>query len=90
MTLTSSHRQRLRGRAHSLKPIIIIGNHGLTEAVNLEIDRALNDHELLKIRVNAATKEDRQMMIDQICQNHHAELVQTIGHIAVVYRKKID
>lgn len=87
MTLLSSQKQRLRQRAHALKPVIIIGNHGLTEAVQNEINRALDDHELIKIKVNAETREDRQMMINEICEIQHAELVQSIGHIAVVYRK---
>jgi RNA-binding protein len=88
MTLSSAHRQRLRSKAHALKPIIIIGNQGLTPAVHLEIERALEDHELIKIRVNAATREDRQEFIQAICEERQAELIQTIGHIAVIYRRK--
>lgn len=88
MTLSSTHRQRLRSKAHTLKPIIIIGNHGLTPAVQLEIERALEDHELIKIRVNAATREDRHEFIQAICEERQAELIQTIGHIAVIFRRR--
>lgn len=88
MNLSTIQKQQLRAKAHNLKPIIIIGSQGLTEAVQLEIDRALNDHELLKIRVNAATREDRQDILQQICDLQQAHLIQTIGHIGVVFRKR--
>lgn len=77
---------RLRQQAHALKPVVIIGANQLTPAVLQETDVALNAHELIKIRVNAENREDRRAMIDEICTQMHAELVSTIGHIAVIYR----
>ena len=88
MKLSSAQKQRLKGLAHSLHALVIIGNHGLTEAVQAEIECALEAHELIKIRVNAATKEDRQAITEAICQERDAALVQTIGHIVVIYRRK--
>jgi len=76
----------LRQKAHKLKPVVIIGNNELTEAVHLEIDGALDAHELIKVRVNAQDKEHRQQMITSICEQQQAELIQTIGHIVTLYR----
>lgn len=86
--LTSQQRAALRGRAHALNPVVMIGNHGLTAAVQNEIEQALQAHELIKIRVNADNREARTTMITAICAEREAELVQVIGHIAVVYRKR--
>lgn len=86
MSLTPKGRQVLKARAHALKPVVLIGNQGLTEAVLKEIDRALTDHELIKVRIAGNDKEARQAAYAEICTNTKAELVQTIGHIAVLYR----
>lgn len=88
MTLTSQQKQILKGRAHALKPVVLTGNQGLTAAVLQEIDKALTAHELIKVRLNAEQREDRQAMIQTICETTQAELIQTIGHIAVFYRAK--
>ena len=76
-----------KAKAHTLKPVVIIGHHGLTEAVLNEIEISLEHHELIKVRVNALDRADRKQMIDLIVQRTSAELVQTVGHIAVIYRK---
>lgn len=86
MTLSSIQKSHLRGLAHKLKPYVIIGNHGLTEKVHAEIEQVLQDHELTKIRINAETRDDRKTITQAICQQHQATLIQTIGHIIVVYR----
>jgi RNA-binding protein len=87
MSVTSSQRQKLRGQAHSLNPVVIIGQHGLTEPVLLEIDRALEDHELIKVKVNAKDRLSRQGIIADIAEQRQAEIIQTIGHVAVFFRK---
>lgn len=74
-------------KAHTLKPVVITGQHGVTPAVLNEIDLALEHHELIKIRVNAAGREDRQAMVRQICDTSSAELIQAIGHVIAIYRK---
>jgi len=87
MSLTSQQRQQLRALAHALKPIVLIGNAGLTQAVQLEIYRALEDHELIKIKVAGADKTLRKKMIDEILAEQAAELIQAIGHVIVIYRQ---
>jgi RNA-binding protein len=77
----------MRAKAHSLKPVVITGQNGVTPAVLNEIDLALEYHELIKVRVNAADREDRRAMIQQICTDSSAELIQAIGHVITLYRK---
>lgn len=84
--MTPRLRSELKSRAHHLKPIVIIGGDGLTPGVHNEIDRALNDHELIKIRVNAEDRNERKLLIQEILNYHHAELIGSVGHIAIIYR----
>lgn len=86
-TLTSQELRDLRSRLHHLKPVVIIGNNGLTSAVLQEINRALTDHELIKIRANAESRELLAQMVNAICEQCDAILIQTIGNILAVYRK---
>ena len=86
MSLTNKQIKYLRSRAHTLKPVVIIGNAGLSDAVLNEIESSIEYHELIKVKINAATREDRQTMIDRICRSVHAEIVNNIGHIATFYR----
>jgi len=88
MPLTPKTRQQLKAKAHSLKPIILIGNKGLTEAVHKEIDIALHDHELIKIRIQTNDRELRRELFAIISETNHAEIVQMIGSIGVFYRQK--
>lgn len=77
----------LRAKAHALKPVVITGQHGVTPAVLHEINLALAHHELIKVRVNAAAREERAAMTEQICADAAAELIQAIGHVITLYRK---
>lgn len=90
MPLNPKSRQALKAKAHSLKPIILIGNNGLTPAVNKEIDRALHDHELIKIKIATEDREERKALFQALCAANEAELVQQIGKIGVVYRKNLE
>ncbi len=85
--MEASDKRRLRARAHHLKPVVLLGQHGLTEAVFAEIDIALSHHELIKIRVNANDREERNTMIQEICTRLNSQLVQRIGHVATLYRE---
>jgi len=87
MPLTSKHKQQLKAQAHSLKPVVLLGNQGLTEAVNAEIDRALLDHELIKVRIGGEDRDERKQLATEITKIHQAELIQAIGKIIVLYRK---
>ena len=88
MSLTEKMKRDLRGRGHALKAVVSIGNAGLGKAVLREIDLSLEHHELMKVRVAAADRERRKAIITEICSACEAELVQAIGHIALIYREK--
>lgn len=90
MPLTSKGKQQLKAKAHALKPVILIGQHGLTEAVKKEIDRALNDHELIKIRIQTTDRELKCAIFAEICVALNAEQVQMIGNVGVVYRRNVE
>ena len=89
--LTSQDIRELRSKLHHLKPVIIIGNNGLTDAVIQEINRALNDHELIKIRTQIKDrKKELTQVIQEICTKTDAALIQVIGHIVAIYRKNLQ
>ena len=90
MSLTEKMKRDLRGRGHTLKPVVSTGNAGLSKAVLREIALSLEHHELMKIRIGAADREQRKAMISEICNSCEAELVQAIGHIALIYREHPD
>ena len=82
------NKKKLRARCHSLKPVVIIGQTGITDAVIREIDASLEHHELLKIRVNAADRSERKSFLEQISQKTNSDLIANVGHTACFYRKK--
>lgn len=86
--LTASDRRELKARAHALKPVVMIGNDGLTPAVVAEIDRALKSHELIKVRVAGDDREARAACLAEICARTGAQSVQHIGKILVIFRLK--
>lgn len=87
MELTVKQRQYLKGLAHSLEPVVIIGDKkGLTSAVIKEVVHSLNAHELIKIRVLGDDRELRVSLIDELCSATGASLVQHIGKLLVFYR----
>lgn len=88
--LTPAERSELRAEAHGLKPIVIIGEAGLTPAVMKEIDASLNSHGLIKVRVFGDDREARVTMYETICAELDAEPVQHIGKLLVIYRPKLD
>ena len=73
--------------AHHLNPVVMTGAQGLTEGVHQEIEVALEAHGLIKLKLNAADREERQRMIETIVERHHAELIQKIGHTITIYRE---
>jgi len=87
MSLNNKQNRFLRAQAHSLKPVVLIGGAGLTDNVINEINHALEDHELIKVRVNADDRDDKKLMIEQISRQTESEMVQTIGHIGIFYRQ---
>jgi len=87
--VNSADKKKLRAQAHSLKPVIMIGQSGFTAAVLAEIELALNSHELIKVRIRAE-RDDRKQISEKICTDTGAELIQNIGQIAVIYRQNPD
>lgn len=90
LKLTPAERSELRSEAHALKPIVLIGEAGLTPAVIKEIDAGLNAHGLIKVRVFGDDREARIDMYDTICTELKAAPVQHIGKLLVIYRPKLE
>jgi RNA-binding protein len=88
--LTERQRRHLRGLAHPLKPVVQIGNAGLTDAVAAEAARALHDHELIKVRFAGADREARDAGLESLAARTGSVLVTRIGHVAVLYRPRPD
>ncbi len=86
LSLSVPQRLELKGRAHGLKPVVIIGNAGLTPAVLDEVERSLKSHDLLKIRVMNDDREVRESILQEICETLKAGPVQHIGKMLVIYR----
>jgi len=83
--ITDKQKRFLRAKAHHLKPVVMVGNAGLSEGVLNEVEIALSHHELIKVRISA-DRDERKSMASKICENTNADLVQLIGGIAILYR----
>ena len=83
---SSKELRQLRAQAHSLKPVVTIAGKGLAPSVLEELDRALNDHELIKVKVAVGDRELREAVIGELCAKSNAYLVQRVGNIATVLR----
>ncbi len=90
MSLNKKQIQYLKGVAHSLKPIVLLGSNGLTEAVVAEIDYALNHHELIKVKIPTDDRETKGLIVEAICRETNATKVQVIGKTLVIYRESTD
>ena len=90
MPLSSSQKRYLRGLAHSLKPVIMIGNKGVSDALIAEFSIALDDHELIKVKLAGDDREERAAQISKLGEAGQAELVQSIGKVACFYRRNAD
>ncbi len=88
--LTTAQIRFLRGQAHDLKAILQVGGKGITESLAAEVDAALEHHELIKVKVAAADREQRLQLIEALIARSGAALVQRIGHVAVLYRQSKD
>lgn len=87
MALTESQKKYLRGLGHQLKPVIMIGDAGLSDAVFKEFCSSIEHHELVKVRVRVGDRKARDSVIDELCKRGSAELVTRIGNVALVYRR---
>ncbi len=87
MTLSNEDKKHLRRLGHNLNPVVTVAGNGLSESVLAEIDRALNDHELIKVKLAVGDKEAKQLVIAEIAEKLRAQPVQTIGHIVLLLRR---
>ncbi len=86
MSITEAQKKYLRGLGHELNPVVMVGNAGVSPAVTAELDRALEHHELVKIKVRMGDRKARNAAIDALCVETGAQLIQRIGHTALIYR----
>ena len=86
--LSPQARRRLRARAHALKPVVLIGSAGLSEAVLSEVDRSLEHHELLKVRFHEGSRDEIAEALEALCLRLDAANVQRVGKTATIYRER--
>ena len=87
MKISNDDKKHLRRLGHSLNPVVTVASNGLSENVLAEIDRALNDHELIKIKLAVGDSTAKRQVIDAICEKFSAQVVQSIGHIVLLLKK---
>jgi RNA-binding protein len=87
--LRGSQRKWLRGQAHTLRPVVQIGRQGLSEGALREIDAALDIHELIKVQA-LVSREEKQEIAEHIAAALRAEVVGSIGHVLILYRRQPD
>jgi RNA-binding protein len=88
MQLSTSQKKHLRSLAHRLKPVVTIGDKGLSASVMEEFRNALDHHELIKVRVRAGDRDDRDAIIAELTTGSSATLVGRIGNVATIYRAR--
>jgi RNA-binding protein len=86
--MNNTQKNALKAQAHHLHPVILMGGKGLTPAVITATDEALNAHELIKVKLSGDDKSERVSIAQQLCEATQANLIQMVGHIVTLYRKK--
>ena len=86
MKLGAPQKKHLRGLGHQLKPLLMIGDAGLSDSVLAEYESTLAHHELIKVSVRVENRASRDEIIARLCNNHASTLVQRIGNVALLYR----
>ena len=90
MTLTDRQKKFLRRLGHALKPVIVVGEAGLSESLLKEFDATIKHHELIKVRVRAGDRTLRDSLIAELCDRGSAALVTRIGNVALMYRRNAE
>ena len=90
MPLTDAQRKYLRRLGHDRNPVVLVGNQGLGPNLIAEMDRALNDHELVKVRARVGDRDMRDEMLAELATATRSEVVQRIGHVALYYRRHTE
>ena len=88
MQLSEKQKKHLRRLAHPMHPIVMIGNAGLTDGVVNELERALTDHELVKVSARVGERAARNAVLDSLADRTASALVQRVGHVGVFYRRR--
>lgn len=86
MPINADRKKQFRTIGHRLNPIVTVAGNGLSEGVVQELNRALDDHELIKVKLAIADREERKEMVTQLQTLPHVELIQEIGKIVLLYR----
>lgn len=89
MDLNEHQKKFLRGLGHRLKPLIIVGDAGLSESLLTEFESTLAHHELIKVRIRVGDRDARDAIIKKLCADSAASLVQRIGNVALLYRPNL-
>lgn len=87
MSLSQAQKKAFRSIGHHLNPVVTVSENGLSEGVMAELDRALSDHELIKIKLAVGDREIRRQAIDELAADARAEVIQVIGKMALLYRR---
>jgi RNA-binding protein len=88
--LSTNQRRHLRGLAHPLKPLIMVGANGVTDSLIAELDSTIEHHELLKVKVAAGDRDERDALIATLVERSQSALVQRVGNVATLYRRSRD
>ncbi|WP_344701183.1 ribosome assembly RNA-binding protein YhbY [Halomonas cibimaris] len=87
MSLSQAQKKALRSIGHHLNPIVTVSENGVSDSLLAELDRALRDHELVKVKLALPDRDDRARTLEQLTAGGRAEPVQTIGKTALLYRQ---
>ena len=90
MPLTEPQRKYLRRLGHDRDPIVLVGQGGISPNLVAELDRALGDHELVKVRARVGDRDTRDAILTELAASTRSEIVQRIGHVALYYRRNLD
>ncbi len=86
MPLSNDRKKQFRTLGHKLNPIVTIAGNGLSEGVIAELNRALDDHELIKVKLAITERDERKEMVQELVQLPNVELIQEIGKVVLLYR----
>lgn len=85
MPLTNADKKRYRQIGHGLNPVVTLAQKGLSDSIREELERALSEHELIKVKI-VADRDEKKALTTQICADFRAECVQSIGHVILLFR----
>ncbi|MFK8016663.1 MAG: ribosome assembly RNA-binding protein YhbY [Gammaproteobacteria bacterium] len=87
MQLTERQKKHLRALAHNAKPVVTIADKGLSENVLKELESALKYHELIKVRVRVGDRDERDALLEKLCEECRCVLLKRVGHVATLFRR---